>query len=92
MIQRGLNWDGFLFYNGREYGASYYDRQHGRRRKGRGGSGYVVKKIVRFLKSGFLVISIGFRWGFRDVKGIQKNQYLLNLLKLSVRKEWMTIL
>ena len=60
--------------------------------KGRGGSGYVVKKIVGFLKSGFLVISIGFRWGFRDVKGIQKNQYLLNLLKLSVRKEWMTIL
>ena len=23
----------FCFYNGQEYGASYYDRQHGRRRK-----------------------------------------------------------
>lgn len=37
--------------------------------KGRGGSGYVVKKIVRFLKSGFLVISIGFSMGISGCKG-----------------------
>lgn len=37
--------------------------------KGRGGSGYVVKKIVRFLKSGCLIISIGFSMGISGCKG-----------------------
>lgn len=50
------------------------------------------KKIIQVLESGFLVISIGFSMGISGCKGNTEDQYLLNLLKLSVRKEWMTIL
>lgn len=60
-----LGW--FLFYNGWKYGSSYYD-YYSEDVKERW-SGYVVKKIVRFLKSGCLIISIGFLMEISGCKG-----------------------
>ena len=60
--------------------------------KGRGGSGYVVKKDSQVLEKWFSVISIGFSMGISGCKGNTEEPVSSELLKLSVRKEWMTIL